>query len=295
MLIRKPNPMKVYAIKKNDFFEDQLDSIDNLKIIEDEADFIWIDAVNLNSIELEFVSQLLGKDLKTLELIQNGLPLTRSRNINNLTIMSFSVVSWTEKIQAYPVYIFVGKKTLWTFRTTESSEPADYVLQNLRSTSRMTPIKLLNELLLEIANSNLEVLVKLREIIESLEEKAIDEPSNKQIMKKVFDLKRQLAHFYRLVSSEEQLITELKDGFIPRIRVGKSELAVLNDSLSSLSQELEFLNYYDSSLDGILRLQELGSIHKLDVRVINLTIIIAVLTILILLIDIGLLDLLLGR
>ena len=287
--------MKVYAIKKNDFFEDQLDSIDNLKIIEDEADFIWIDAVNLNSIELEFVSQLLGKDLKTSELIQNGLPLTRSRNINNLTIMSFSVVSWTEKIQAYPVYIFVGKKTLWTFRTTESSEPADYVLQNLRSTSRMTPIKLLNELLLEIANSNLEVLVKLREIIESLEEKAIDEPSNKQIMKKVFDLKRQLAHFYRLVSSEEQLIMELKDGFIPRIRVGKSELAVLNDSLSSLSQELEFLNYYDSSLDGILRLQELGSIHKLDVRVINLTIIIAVLTILILLIDIGLLDLLLGR
>ena len=168
--------MKVYAIKKNDFFEDQLDSIDNLKIIEDEADFIWIDAVNLNSIELEFVSQLLGKDLKTSELIQNGLPLTRSRNINNLTIMSFSVVSWTEKIQAYPVYIFVGKKTLWTFRTTESSEPADYVLQNLRSTSRMTPIKLLNELLLEIANSNLDVLVKLREIIESLEEKAIDEP-----------------------------------------------------------------------------------------------------------------------
>ena len=69
----------------------------------------------------------------------------------------------------------------------------------------------------------------------------------------------------------------------------------MNDSLSSLSQELEFLNYYDSSLDGILRLQELGSIHKLDVRVINLTIIIAVLTILILLIDIGLLDLLLGR
>jgi len=286
--------MKVYAIKNGSFFEDQLESLNQLKSVEGESDFIWIDTVDPNSKELKFTSKLLGEDVKTSELIKNGLPLPRYRISNNLVIMSFSVVSWNEKFLTFPIYIFVGQKTMWTFRTAESSEPVDYVLQNLETTSNMTPVQLLNELLLEIANSNLEVLVQLREIIENLEEKAIDEPSNKQTLKRVFDLKRQLAHFYRLVSSEKQLITELKDGFIPKIKVSKSELVVLNDAMSSLTQELEFLNYYDSSLDGVLRLQELGSIHKLDVRVINLTIIIAVLTVLILLIDIGLLDLLLG-
>jgi len=121
------------------------------------------------------------------------------------------------------------------------------------------------------------------------------EPSSKAISKKVFALKRQIAKLYRLLWSEEQIMSSLKDGLIPNIELCQETVLGLEDSMSNVARELEFLNSYDNALDGVLRLQDLGMIHKVERTLIYLTIIILVMNVFLIVLEVGILDLLLGR
>ncbi|MCL6579771.1 MAG: hypothetical protein K6T73_10425, partial [Candidatus Bathyarchaeota archaeon] len=145
----------------------------------------------------------------------------------------------------------------------------------------------LSELLREAANRNLDVVMKLREMIERVEEEAMAKPSRKAVVNKVFTLKRRIAMLYRLLCSEEQLMSSLKDGLIPNVKIQEKCVLSLEDAMNNISRELEFLNSYDSALDGILRLQDLSMIHGVERTLIYLTIIIVIMNVILIVLELG--------
>jgi hypothetical protein len=57
---------------------------------------------------------------------------------------------------------------------------------------------------------------------------------------------------------------------------------IVNDAINDIDRELEFVNSYGSTLDSILRLQDLGLIHSVEKTLIFLTSIILVLDVILL-------------
>jgi len=157
----------------------------------------------------------------------------------------------------------------------------------LSGVEEIGPSFVLCEVLRETTNRNLDVAMGLREMIEKLEEKAMAKPSKKAIVNEVFALKRQIAMFYRLLWSEQQMTGSLKDGLIPNIKLCEKSILGLEDAMSDISRELEFLNSYDSALDGVLRLQDLGMIHRVERTLIYLTIVIVIMNIILILLQLG--------
>jgi Mg2+ and Co2+ transporter CorA len=241
----------------------------------------------------------MGLENKVLETIKKNKTFPRFTVQNNYVFICISIANFQGGFQSHPLYIAVRDKILLTVRTSNSSRPVEYVLESFeKAPSKMSGADstlVLCKILFETASSNLDVLLTLREGIEDLEEKAIAEASPKRTVKSVFVLKKQLANFYHLLAHEQQTLKELKDGIIPDVNITQPSATLLSDALKSISEELEFLDYYDSALDGILRLQDLGMIHKVETRLIQLTVVIIIMNVIILAIDLGLIDALLGR
>ena len=57
--------------------------------------------------------------------------------------------------------------------------------------------------------------------------------------------------------------------------------------MNSISRELEFLTSYDNSLDGVLRLQDLSMIHRVERTLVYLTVITVIMNLLLILLEMG--------
>ena len=108
-------------------------------------------------------------------------------------------------------------------------------------------------------------------------------------MKEVFALKKQIARFYRLLWDEQQIIAGLKNGLIPNIKLCEKSVLSLEDTFNNLARELEFLTSYDNALDGILRLQDLSMIHRVERTLIYLTIITVIMNLILILLELSVL------
>ncbi len=291
--------MWVYEIKEKSVIATDLHSLRELKMIEEDADWLWIDCIEPSSEEFEIVSELFCNEPKILDSIREGRVFSRYKKHNDCTLLSVSAATLQNEVKIYPLYMAVKEKMLLTLRSKGSSKPVEYAIQTLQDcvseAKETSPSFVVGEVLRETTNDNLEVVMALREMIEKVEEEAIAKPSSKAISKKVFALKRQMAQLYRLLWSEEQIMSSLKDGLIPNIELCRETILGLEDSMSNVERELEFLNSYDNALDGVLRLQDLGMIHIVERTLIYLTIIILVMNVFLIVLEVGILDLLLGR
>lgn len=176
-----------------------------------------------------------------------------------------------------------------TVRNSGSAQPVERAIQTLRDCveemKKTDPAFVVCEVLRETANENLEAMMALREVIESIEEQAIAKPSRRALAKKVFALKREIAVLYRLLWSEEQIMSSLKDGLIPNLERCEENVLGLEDAMGNISRELEFLSSYDSALDGVLTIQNLGMIHRVETTLIHLTVVIIIMNIILIILE----------
>ena len=290
--------MQSYTFKKKTIQENKFDSIEQLEKIEQTSDWLWIDFEDPSKKDYKLLSKILEEDPNVLDCIKNLKPLQECKRHQNYHMISASIVSSLENFQVHQIFIILKENQLLTVRTKLSSRLFENLVQKLKDKKTLSklsnPANIVTEILVETANQNLEILLNLRENIEKIEEEVVLRPSNKKIINEVFILKRELNKFYRLLSHHERVLDKLKDGRISAISPNKKDILILEEIKERISQELVFLQSYDNSLDGILRLQDLGMIHKVESRLINLTWVIVILEIILLLLEFGVIDLLIG-
>ncbi|MEM2118364.1 MAG: CorA family divalent cation transporter [Candidatus Bathyarchaeia archaeon] len=284
--------MWVYGVKGKKMHAIDLHSLEELKTFSKKFEWFWIDCMEPDANEFQVISEFLHHEHRILENIKDGKPFPRYKKLSDCTVLSISVIIFQRDLRIYPIYAVINEKKLLTVRNKDLSSPIEYVIQTLQDciseTEETSPSFILSELLREVANRNLDVVMKLREMIESVEEKAMAKPSRKTVVNMVFTLKRQIAMLYRLLCSEEQLMSSLKDGFIPNVKMREKCILSLEDAMDNIARELEFLNSYDSALDGVLRLQDLSMIHRVEKTLIYLTVIIVIMNVLLIALELGL-------
>lgn len=76
-------------------------------------------------------------------------------------------------------------------------------------------------------------------------------------------------------------MSDVKESVIPYVELDEEARLILGDAMDDIERELEFVDSYSRTLDSVLRLQNLGVIHRLERTLIYLTIILLLLDLLI--------------
>lgn len=282
--------MWVYGTKGKKVHACDIHSLEELKELKKKFDWLWIDCLEPSAKEFETISHLISIEPKVLEDMKNNRTFSRYKKFDDYTLLSISFAVMQKELKTYPIYIIINQKMLLTLRSKESSIPVEYAIQAMKDSlseiQGIEPSFILCEILRETTNKNLDVVMELREIIEKLEEKAMAKPS-KTTINEVFALKRQIATFCRLLWTEQQMVGSLKNGLVPNIKLCEKSVLGLEDAMDNVSRELEFLNSYDNALDGVLRLQDLSMIHKVERTLIYLTVIIVIMNIFLILLELN--------
>ena len=114
----------------------------------------------------------------------------------------------------------------------------------------------------------------------------MENPKKKTVTKAIFRLKRQLSTFHRLLWAEKELLADMNLGVIPNLKLVKEAKLIIDDASDDITRELEFLTYYDNSLDSVLNLLNLGSIHGVERVLVILTEALVVMTVVLILLEV---------
>jgi hypothetical protein len=86
--------------------------------------------------------------------------------------------------------------------------------------------------------------------------------------------------------AEKELLSDMNLGVIPNLKLVKEAKLIIDDASDDITRELEFLTYYDNSLDSVLNLLNLGSIHGVERVLVILTEALVVMTVVLILLEV---------
>ncbi len=145
-----------------------------------------------------------------------------------------------------------------------------------------------------MSDENLDAVMALKARTEEIEEKALANPGDKKIGKTVFALKREISGLERILWTQKELMLSIEEGVIPAIQSSELDAQTLNNAVSNVSRQISLLTSNDDALDSILRLQDLGMIHRVERILIYLTLLTLIVSVITILIEVDIVKILSG-
>jgi Mg2+ and Co2+ transporter CorA len=192
--------------------------------------------------------------------------------------------------------IILKERFLVTLRSKYSERIVESTLRTFKAIApqQRKPTVILCKLIHEIIDENSGAMVSIRDLIDALEAEAMEEPNTKSVTKSVFKLKRNLSTLHRLLWAEKEMLADIDLGIIPNLNLVPEAKLIIEDASDDITRELEFVDSFNRSLDSILRLEDLGAIHRVESNIVNLTVALVMLTIVLVLIEIDIIGIILG-
>jgi Mg2+ and Co2+ transporter CorA len=285
--------IKVYTVKKKELFQTQVHTKGEMEKINSSNRRAWVDCVDLQENEKKIIADLLGVKVNTLNGMENGK--TRPHYAKCLdemcpfyTWIATPVVEFTDKLKLNPMSIILKQRYLVTLRTKYSNSIIESVLRMFEALppAERNPTVILSKLVHEIIDENSGAMVSIRDLIDKIEMEAMEGPWKKRVTKSIFRLKRNLSTLHRLLWAEKELLSDLDLGVIPNLKLVPEAKLIIEDAEDDITRELEFVDSFNRSLDSILRLQDLGSIHRVETNLVILTIALVALTVILILLEV---------
>jgi len=290
----------IYTLTKSNELEARdANSLSGLQSLSEKADWCWIDCMEPDDKELNVIARLL-KETEIMNTIREHQIFSRYRKINDYVLLSIPLVIFMDTLERYPVYVFVKENILITVRSRHASKSIDNTLKTFQDCiSKICELGIassfiVNRLLHEISDENLDVVMALRARTEEIEEKALDNPRNKEISRIVFSMKRELSTLERILWTQKELMLCIEEGVVPVIQSSKLDEQTLTHAVSNISRELSLISSNDDALDSILTLQDLGMIHRVERILIYLTLVTLIVNILVIFVEIDIAKILSG-
>jgi len=285
--------------KSNKLRARDADSLSELQKLGKKSNWLWIDCMEPDNRELELISGLL-KETDVMSAINKRQIFSRPRKINNYVLLSIPLVVFKDTVEAYPVYVFAREKILMTVRSKHSSRLVDNTLKTFQDCIQKVCERniassfIVSRLFHEVSDENLNVVMELRARTDAIEAEALAKPGNKQINKTVFALKREISTIERILWTQRELMLSIEEGVVPVIQSSELNKQTLSHAVSNISRELSLISSNDDALDSVLRLQDLGMIHRVERILIYLTVVTLIVNVAMILIDLGILEILSG-
>ncbi|MFB0500936.1 MAG: CorA family divalent cation transporter [Candidatus Bathyarchaeia archaeon] len=285
--------------KLNELQARDADSLGELQRLGKEAKWVWIDALEPDDKERETIARLL-KEAEILSAIKKKQIFSHRQRVNDYFLISIPSVAFNDILETHPIYVFAKEKTLITIRSKNSSKCVDNTLDTFRDClSKVCQYSnassfVVGRLLHEVSDENLDAVMALKARTEEIEEKALANPGDKKIGKTVFALKREISGLERILWTQKELMLSVQEGVIPAIQSSELDAQTLNNAVTNVSRQISLLTSNDDSLDSILRLQDLGMIHRVERILIYLTLLTLIVSIITILIQVDIVKILSG-
>ena len=286
--------IRVYTVKNKELFEADVRSKEEMDNIVANVKRAWVDCWDLNDKETMIVSRLLGVDVTTLDGIENGtVRPTYAKCLDEecpyYTWISTPVVEFAGELKLHPLSIILKERFLITIRSGYSSRLIESTLRTFRALEpeERKPSVILSKLVHVIIDENSGAMVSIRGLIDKIEEEALENPRKKVITQSIFKLKRGLATLHQLLWAEKELFSDMNLGVIRQLKLTKEAKLIVDDAMDDVTRELDFVDSYNRSLDSVLRLQDLGAIHRVETNLVYLTISLVVLTAILIMLEIA--------
>ena len=277
--------IRIYTVKNKELFETDVRSKKEMDNIVGKVKRAWVDCPDLDEKETKILSDLLGVEATTLDGIENGNVRPHYAKCFDemcpyYTWISTPVVEFTDELKLHPMSIILKERFLVTLRSKHSERLIESTLRTFKALppEKRKPTVILSKLVHEIIDENSSAMVSIRDHIDSIEVEAMEGPRQKAVTKSIFKLKRSLSTLHRLLWAEKELLSDLDLGVIPNLTLVPEAKLIIEDASDDITRELDFVNSFNRSLDSILRLQDLGAIHRVETNLVYLTISLVVLT-----------------
>jgi len=287
----------VYTVKNKELFKNEVRSKKEMDIIVTKIKRAWVDCSDLDENETKIVADLLGVETKTLNGIENGKIRPHYEKCFDETCpfytwISTPVVEFTNKLELHPMSIILKERFLVTLRSKYSERIVESTLRTFKAIApqQRKPTVILCKLIHEIIDENSGAMVSIRDLIDALEAEAMEEPNTTSVTKSVFKLKRNLSTLHRLLWAEKEMLADIDLGIIPNLNLVPEAKLIIEDASDDITRELEFVDSFNRSLDSILRLEDLGAIHRVESNLVLLTVALVILTIVLVLIEIDVIN-----
>jgi len=208
---------------------------------------------------------------------------------HDYVLLSIPFVDLGKELEIHPVFIIVKKKMLITWGSGHCQKFIKALIRRLedhvRERGKANSSFVISRLFRAVASRNSKVAVDLRELIDKIEEEALEEGRKAGVVPSVFKFKRVISTFHRLLWLERDLMSDAKEGVIPQVRLDKESRLAVDDAINNIDRELEFIGSYDGALNSVLSLQNLGLIHRVESSINYLTIVLVIGTIILIILE----------
>ena len=286
--------IKVFTVKNKELFEKHIHSKREIDDIVGDIKRAWVDCSDIDEEETRIISELLGVAASTLDGIEDGIIRPNyakclDETCPYYTWISTPVVEFKDDLTLHPLSIILKERFLITMRTKYSDKLIESTLRFFKvlAPAERKPTVILSKLVGEIIAENSGAMVSIRDLIDNIEAQAMEGPSQKSVTTSIFKLKRRLSTLHRLLWAEKELLSDLNLGVIPNLKLVPEAKLIIEDASDDITRELDFIDSFNNSLDSILRLQDLGSIHRVETKLVFLTVSLVVLTTILIVLEIA--------
>lgn len=289
----------IYTLtKSNRLRARDVHSLGELRKLKAKARWLWIDCMEPVEEELAIVADFL-EEARIVSIIEKRQVFSRYEKINDCLLMSIPLVLFRNKLETFPIYAFVKEKMILTVRSKNSSKPIGNTLKTfqdciLKVKFAFSSPFIISRLFHEVTNENLDVMMLLRERIDEIEERALAKPRDKGIGKDIFAFKRKVSTLERILWVQRGMMLNLREGVVPTLEFSEMDRQTLGYAINNISRELSLISSYNNTLDSILRLQDLGMIHRVERILIYLTLVTLLLNVIMILLEAGIVGILSG-
>ena len=265
--------------------------------------WVWVDIFDINEKERKIITELLGNEPEIVEKIKKMMEgpvniynkscmLCNHEMIQEYVSVTMPSITFDEELLVYPIVLAKKKKMIitWGEEAHGHSPIIKTTLGRLRegveAGQDLNSSLVISVLFHEIAIKNSNVLLCIREKIDQLEEQAL-ENGGKNLIRSVFSLKKMISSLYRLMIKEKDFMFDVDKSVIPKIKLDKKSKPIVNEAIELIDRELDFMDSYTRTLDSILTLQDLASIHKVESSINYLTVVLVIGTAILVLLELA--------
>jgi Mg2+ and Co2+ transporter CorA len=245
------------------------------------ADWLWVDCSDLDEKETTILSEFFGIETQILNNVKKEKVHPSCERYRDYALIFIPFVEFGNALQLHPISVIVKEKVIITSRDDFSTKLVGNVVETLEGYTIENGVVelsfIVGRLLREVADANSKAMMSLKEQIDEIEEKALEKPWYKSVTHSVFRLKRELFTLHRLLWIERELMSDVRERLVPHIKIDEEAELIIHDAIDDIDRELEFVDSYSRTLDSILTLQDLGSIHRVERTLIFITIMILLL------------------
>lgn len=282
----------IYTVKGNEFKATDVASLTQLNEIASN-NWVWIDIYSPNEKEREIITELLGNEPTVVEKIKRSMEEPLNVHIEGCTICDYErvkdyvlltvpSVSIKEQLLIHPLVFMKKKNMVITWGEEDKYTHSNIIKSTIRRLREgveegqdLNSALVISVIFHEIAIKNSDVMLAIRERIDQMEEQAL-ESGGKNLIRSVFSLRKIISSLYRLMIDEKDFMLDVDKSIIPRIKLDKKSKPIVNEAIDIIDRELDFMDSYTRTLDSILTLQDLASIHKVESSINYLTIVLVI-------------------